>query len=307
VPARDPCRTTAGPWTWRSRHEIQSVDFRAVPVVGHRRRVPRPAGRGGRRGATGPAGDQGTPPAQNDDDKENVQKRLEELEQKLLILERQKEVEQEAAAGKAKDAGTVSAGKDGFVIKSADGDYLLKIRALVQADGRFWDGQETRPLTDTFELRRARPILEGTVGKLFDFRLTPDFAEGKSTLFDAYVDWRFAPWIRLRAGKFKPPVGLERLQSASDIDFVERALPTNLVPNRDVGLQLGGDVLEGSSRTPPACSTVCPTAPTSTSTPTTARRRPRGSSSSRSRGRPRSRFKTWGSESPRPPATASER
>jgi len=101
-------------------------------------------------------------------------------------------------------------------------------------------------VTDTFELRRARPILEGTVGKLFDFRLAPDFGEGKTTLFDASIDWRFAPWIRLRAGKFKPPVGLERLQSASDTGFVERALPTNLVPNRDVGLQLGGEVLGGA-------------------------------------------------------------
>ncbi len=148
-------------------------------------------------------------------------------------------------AGKAKDAGTVSAGKDGFVIKSADGAYQLRIRALLQIDGRFWDGQESRPVTDTFELRRARPILEGTVSKFFDFRLAPDFGEGKTTLLDAYIDWRITPWIGLRAGKFKPPVGLERLQSASDIDFVERALPTNLVPNHDVGLQLGGDVLEG--------------------------------------------------------------
>ncbi len=176
-----------------------------------------------------PPGDRGTPPAQGDDDKEDVQK----------------EVEQEIAAGKAKDAGTVSAGKDGIVIKSADGAYQVKMRALLDVDGRFRDGQETRPVTDTFELRRARPILEGTVGKFFDFRLAPDFGEGKTTLFDAYIDWRFAPWIRLRAGKFKPPVGLERLQSASDTNFVERALPTNLVPNRDVGLQLGGDVLEG--------------------------------------------------------------
>jgi phosphate-selective porin OprO and OprP len=192
-----------------------------------------------------PQGDQGTPPAQTDDDKDDVQKRLQELEEKLRILERQREVEQEAGAAKAKDTGLVSAGKDGIVIKSADGANQLKLRALVNVDGRFWDGQETRPATDTFELRRARPILEGTVSKLFDFRLAADFGEGKTTLFDAYIDWRFASWIKLRAGKFKAPVGLERLQAASDTAFVERALPTNLVPNRDVGLQLGGDILEG--------------------------------------------------------------
>jgi phosphate-selective porin OprO/OprP len=157
----------------------------------------------------------------------------------------QKEVEQEVSAGKTKDAATVSAGKDGIVIKSADGAYQLKIRALAQTDGRFWSDDKAKPATDTFELRRARPFIEGTVGKFLDFRLVPDFGEGKTVLFDAYADWRFASWIRLRAGKFKPPVGLERLQSVSDIAFAERALPTNLVPNRDVGLQLYGEVVEG--------------------------------------------------------------
>jgi phosphate-selective porin OprO/OprP len=192
-----------------------------------------------------PPGDQGTPPAQDDSDTTDVKKRLEEIEQKLRVLERQKEVEQDVAAGKSKDAATVGAGKDGFFLKSADGAYQLKIRALVQTDGRFRGDDEARPAIDTFEMRRVRPIFEGTVGKFFDFRIVPDFGEGKTVLQDAYADWRFASWIRLRAGKTKMPFGLERLQSASDAVFVERALPTNLVPNRDIGLQLQGDVLEG--------------------------------------------------------------
>ncbi len=50
----------------------------------------------------------------------------------------------------------------------------------------------------------------------------------------------------MRVGKFKTPVDLERLQSASDIVFAERALATNLAPNRDVGLQLSGDIGTGT-------------------------------------------------------------
>jgi len=38
------------------------------------------------------------------------------------------------------------------------------------------------------------------------------------------------------------PFGLERLQSATDLVFVERGLPANLVPNRDMGIQLSGDL-----------------------------------------------------------------
>jgi len=36
------------------------------------------------------------------------------------------------------------------------------------------------------------------------------------------------------------------LQSGSELLFVERGLPTNLVPNRDVGAQLHGDLYEGA-------------------------------------------------------------
>src|SRR4030095_16818352 len=97
---------------------------------------------------------------------------------------------------------------------------------------------------DQFLLRRVRPIVEGTVGGIYDFRFTPDFAQGRTVIQDAYVTGRFAPGFQLTGGKFKAPIGLERLQSASDIRFVERAYPTQLVTNRDIGLQVAGNVLE---------------------------------------------------------------
>jgi len=84
-------------------------------------------------------------------------------------------------------------------------------------------------------IRRARPILDTTVLGIVDFRLVPDFAEGRAQVFDAHVDVRPRPWIKLRAGKFKPPIGLERLQSDPDLPFMERALTSNLSPVRDTG------------------------------------------------------------------------
>jgi len=92
----------------------------------------------------------------------------------------------------------------------------------------------------------VRPIVEGTVFKQFGFRLMPDFGGGTTVIQDAYADGNFAPQFKLRVGKFKPPVGLERLQSGSELMFVERAFPTSLVPNRDIGLQLSGDILNGT-------------------------------------------------------------
>ena len=62
---------------------------------------------------------------------------------------------------------------------------------------------------------------------------------------DAYVTARFKPWATITVGKFKVPIGLERIQSANDIRFIERAFPTSLVPNRDIGIQLGGEMKGG--------------------------------------------------------------
>jgi phosphate-selective porin OprO/OprP len=91
----------------------------------------------------------------------------------------------------------------------------------------------------------VRPIFEGTFGGLFDFRFMPDFASGKAVVVDAYAIARFAPAFALQVGKFKVPVGLERLQSATDIRFIERGFPTSLLPNRDLGAALGGDLAGG--------------------------------------------------------------
>lgn len=168
-----------------------------------------------------------------------------ELEQRVKVLERKLELAEEQAAEKAKTAPTVTAGADGFAIKSADGAFQLRLRALVQEDGRFFFGDDERPLNDTFVLRRARPILEGTLWKIVDFKLMPDFGGGTSTIQDAYLDVKFSGALRLRAGKAKVPVGLEALLEDASLPFVERGLPSNLAPVRDLGLQLTGEPLNG--------------------------------------------------------------
>ena len=168
-----------------------------------------------------------------------------DVEQRLRVVERKLELADEQKAEKEKSAVTVAAGGEGFTLKSAAGDFQLKLRGYLQVDGRFFLDDEKKPATDTLLIRRARPVLEGTLYKIFDFRLMTNFGNGQSTLYDAYLEARFSKAVRVRAGKFKPPIGLERLQSATDLVFVERAAPTLLVPSRDVGVQLGGEFAAG--------------------------------------------------------------
>jgi phosphate-selective porin OprO and OprP len=176
----------------------------------------------------------------------SLEARLNELDQQIRILQRVREISADSAAAAAKERQSVTANaKDGFSIKSADGKYSLRFRGYVQSDARFFPSSESITTVDNLLIRRARPIVEGAVGRYFEFRIMPDFGGTSPALYDAYWDGKFAPEFTVRAGKFKPPVGLERLQSATDVVFAERGLPTNLVPNRDIGLQVSGDISDG--------------------------------------------------------------
>jgi phosphate-selective porin OprO/OprP len=172
----------------------------------------------------------------------DVAARLDELDQIARIAARKHELLEEEAAKRAKEAPVFSVDDKGIALKSADAAYTLKIRALLQTDGRFFANDDIAQDKDTFLIRRFRPWIEGTLFGLVDYRLVPDFAGSTTQVMDAYIDVHPQEWLRLRVGKFKAPIGLERLQSDADLSFIERALDQNLSSTRDVGVQLWGDV-----------------------------------------------------------------
>lgn len=167
------------------------------------------------------------------------------LARRLAAIERRLEQPtQEAAAPPAPTTTTALTVGRGLSIKGPDGAEL-RVRGLVQADGRFFPDDHGAAPSATFLMRRIRPTLEGSWGPLIGFRLTPEFAGDNASLVDAYVDVKFDPRATLRIGKVKGPVGLERLQSGGSLAMVERGFPTELAPNRDLGVQLQGDLREG--------------------------------------------------------------
>jgi len=169
-----------------------------------------------------------------------------DLEQKIRILERKNELAAEAAEAKAKEAPKLSIGANGFALSSADTNFVLRLKGVVQLDSRtFFDDNPRSQGNDGFFLRRARPIIEGTVFRDFDFQFVPDFGGTTVQIFDANLNYRYRPELQLKAGKFKGPVGFENLQSDSTLPFNERSLVSNFSPSRNLGVQLWGDVLDG--------------------------------------------------------------
>jgi phosphate-selective porin OprO and OprP len=143
-------------------------------------------------------------------------------------------------------AGSVRAGPAGFSFASADGANLIRFRGNLAFDGRWFMDRGTPESADTFLFRKVRPYFEGTIDNDYDFRFMPEFGGGKTIILDAFVTARIAPWLAVQAGKFKGPVGLERLQPDQYNRFMELGLPSDLVPNRDLGVEIGGDFLGGT-------------------------------------------------------------
>lgn len=170
-----------------------------------------------------------------------TESRLDAIDQKL---QQHIKTEQDDLSAKAPTTPVVSAGAEGFTLQSRNGDYRLTLGMTAQTDGRFSLDSPT-PITNTFSLRKIRPTFTGRVGKYFDFRVMPDFGNGTTVIMDAYFDIRFRPEFRIRTGKDKTPIGYELLQGDVYLLFPERALASSLVPNRDLGFQLQGDIKGG--------------------------------------------------------------
>src|SRR4030095_10005507 len=113
-----------------------------------------------------------------------IEARLDALDQQIRVTQRLAELEREKAIEEAKAAPRVTAGREGFSLQSADKALQLKLRGYTQADGRFYTSERTTGLADTFVMRRVRPVLEGTIFGNVDFRVMPDFGEGRTVLQD---------------------------------------------------------------------------------------------------------------------------
>jgi len=178
-----------------------------------------------------------------------IDQRLDDLDQRIRISDRKAELAQEALAAERKAAPVTTVDEKGLNVKSADGNFRYGVHALIQVDGRrLFDTTPALEMRDTFLIRRLRPTLDASWLGIADARLTTDFGNGSVSLVDAYIDIGPRPWLKLRTGKFKPPVGIERLQSDPDLVFNERALSANLSAQRDIGVELRGDVVGGLVR-----------------------------------------------------------
>src|SRR5262249_50298836 len=138
-----------------------------------------------------------------------LKQQVQQLNEKIKILERKQGLEKETTEEERKKTPILSAGADGFTFRSADTNFVVGLHGVLQTDNRTFINDGPIRGDDGFILRRARPIISGTVFRDFDFMFVPDFAPSSTVIQDAYLNYRFAPWLQLQGGKYKVPIGLE--------------------------------------------------------------------------------------------------
>jgi phosphate-selective porin OprO and OprP len=169
------------------------------------------------------------------------------LDQRLHQLEQRQQLKEQEAAAAAKAAPKIAVTDKGVTLASGDGANSLRIGGLVQLDSRLFFGDGGGVYNNTFVLRRARLISEGTFGRIYSFQLVSEFGGTSApSVLDGNLGVALSKAVQFKFGKFKAPVGLELIQSDSATFFAERSLVTNLVPNRDLGVQVGGSFADGA-------------------------------------------------------------
>jgi phosphate-selective porin OprO/OprP len=178
-------------------------------------------------------------------DLQALRAQVQQLEQQLKVLSRQLELKEEAAAAAAPSTPKVTINDKGYTLASSDAANSIRLRGLVQLDHRLFIDDGAGIVNNAFVLRRARMIAEGTLAKNYGWQLVTEFGGSSVSILDANLFVNLTKNLQLRAGKFKVPVGLELLQSDSWTFLNERSIVTNLVPGRDLGVQLSGELLAG--------------------------------------------------------------
>jgi len=193
-------------------------------------------------------------PAEPSPQEQAMQRQIDELHQQVKTLE---EKEQPAQAPPAKKNGLAlrPGARPGLLLTSPTSEFQLRFGALVQIDYRDYLDQPAVPpgsASNTFVARRVRPVFEGGYDD-FGFLIVPDFGNATDStptsaptpqIFDAFIFWSAYTEFNIRVGKFKAPLGLELLQEDVNLLFPERAFPSQLVPNRDIGLMFSGSLFD---------------------------------------------------------------
>ncbi len=120
------------------------------------------------------------------------------------------------------------------------GDLLrIDFRARLTGDLRRSEASLRDTDTSRFDIARRRIGVSGEIGGVADFQVERELAHARPWR-DVYVDYHRFNGVRIQAGQFKLPFGLDENTSSANLDFVYRSRAAELSPGRDPGVMVHG-------------------------------------------------------------------
>ena len=124
-----------------------------------------------------------------------------------------------------------------FEIKSADGQSRFRLGGRIHFDGNWYTDTNDVDFGSGTQLRRAWLELEGQFLGDWKYKLAYNLADsGRDGFQDVLLDYTGFDDTTLRMGYFEEPLGMELLTNSNHLAFMERALPTELLPSRSLGV-----------------------------------------------------------------------
>ena len=185
---------------------------------------------------------------------EDLVERVYELEQEIVVLQRQLETLMDGNRDTASEAVAASETPEepgdrvtmkgpAPTFRSADGNFSMSVTGRVHWDVGFYNESDTdRNLNDGSNLRRARLGVTGSAMKDFGYNIVLDGGDSAADDVDidtAFVSYKGLKPLALTFGQHKAPLTLEDRTSSNDIPFIERSLGTNLFVGPAGGKRLG--------------------------------------------------------------------
>ena len=114
----------------------------------------------------------------------------------------------------------------------------VSLRGQLQTDAAFYH-EDRDPLSNGVEARRARLAAAGELSPRADYLVEVDFGDNQLNVRDAWLQYRIARELWVRAGNIKEPFTLENMTHSLRISFMERSLPVlAFAPPRHLGAEL---------------------------------------------------------------------
>lgn len=136
------------------------------------------------------------------------------------------------------------AGPSGFGMSSGSESFRLFLHWALLTDVRVFAGElpPGQLERDNLLVRFAGMQMDALLYQRFHSQIFVDFSQSKVTLYDAWMEAELYRGIKLRAGKFLYPISEERLTPGIALPFVSTSFASVLLPSRDTGVQIHGEI-----------------------------------------------------------------